>query len=153
MALIFPGSRCAICDTDLSRAYTAPSGVAFPPGHELWRFCDAPFASTPSRRGAGAHPMSWVSEAVEALRQRKPVSVRPRGGSMRGRIEDGQLVTLAPVDPLEVRAGDVVLVRWKGNVLLHLVKEADGDRLLIGNNVGKINGWVARTDVLGRLVE
>jgi len=71
---------------------------------------------------------------------------------MRGRIEDGQPVTLGPVDPNDVRAGDVVLVRWKGNVLLHLVKEVDGDRLLIGNNVGKINGWAQRRDVLGRVI-
>jgi hypothetical protein len=37
-------------------------------------------------------------------------------------------------------------------VLLHLVKEEDGDRLLIGNNVGKINGWATRADVLGIVV-
>lgn len=71
---------------------------------------------------------------------------------MRGRIEDGQLVTLGPVDPAEVKAGDVVLVRWKGGVLLHLVKEATVDRLLIGNNLGRVNGWARRQDVVGRLV-
>ncbi|WP_224247542.1 hypothetical protein [Hyalangium gracile] len=71
---------------------------------------------------------------------------------MRGKIEDRQLVTLGPVDPVEVRAGDVVLVRWKGGVLLHLVKEAQGDRLLIGNNLGRLNGWVRRQAVAGRLV-
>lgn len=71
---------------------------------------------------------------------------------MRGRIEDGQPVTLGPVEPAAVEAGDVVLVRWKGGVLLHLVKEATGERLLIGNNVGKVNGWVRRQDVVGRVV-
>lgn len=96
--------------------------------------------------------MSWVSEAIESLRSGQQVVVRPRGGSMRGRIEDGQAVTLAPVDPRDVKAGDIVLVRWKGNVLLHLVKEVDGERLLIGNNIGKINGWALRTDVLGRAI-
>jgi formylmethanofuran dehydrogenase subunit C len=97
--------------------------------------------------------MSWVSEAIEALRNGHEVVVRPRGGSMRGRIEDGQAVTLARAAGSDVRAGDIVLVRWKGNVLLHLVKEADGDRILIGNNVGKINGWAMRSDVLGRVVK
>jgi hypothetical protein len=96
--------------------------------------------------------MSWVREAVAALREGKMVDVRPRGGSMRGRIADGQRVTLGPVDLAQIVDGDVVLVRWKGNVLLHLVKEVEGDRILIGNNVGKTNGWVKRTDVLGRLV-
>ena len=96
--------------------------------------------------------MSWVSEAIEALRKGEQIIVRPRGGSMRGRIEDGQPVTLAPVEPTAVQIGDVVLIRWKGNVLLHLVKEADGERLLIGNNVGKVNGWAPRTDVLGKVI-
>jgi hypothetical protein len=96
--------------------------------------------------------MSWVSEAMSALLDGRQVIVRPRGGSMRGRIEDGQAVTLGPVDPRDVRTDDIVLVRWKGNVLLHLVKEVDGERLLIGNNVGKINGWATRSDVLGRVV-
>jgi hypothetical protein len=97
--------------------------------------------------------MSWVKDAIEALRRGKSVTVCPRGGSMRGRIEDGQPVTIAPVEPNAVQTGDVVLVRWKGNVLLHLVKDAEPERLLIGNNVGKVNGWASRLDVLGRVVE
>jgi hypothetical protein len=97
--------------------------------------------------------MSWVSEAVAALQNGRDVTVRPRGGSMRGRIEDGQAVTLTPSDGKNVSVGDVVLVRWKGNFLLHLVKEVDGDRLLIGNNVGKINGWATRSDVLASVLE
>ena len=79
-------------------------------------------------------------------------TVTPRGGSMRGRIEDGQAVTLAPVDPAEVILGDVVLVRWKGGVLLHLVREAEAERVLIGNNFAKVNGWAPRRDLLGRVV-
>ena len=96
--------------------------------------------------------MSWVKDAVDSLRRGEQVTICPRGGSMRGRIEDGQPVTLEPVDPAEVEVDDIVLVRWKSNVLLHLVKEAEEDRLLIGNNVGKINGWAPRRDVLGRVV-
>jgi hypothetical protein len=36
--------------------------------------------------------MSWVSDAIQSLQAGKEVIVRPRGGSMRGRIEDGQPV-------------------------------------------------------------
>jgi len=71
---------------------------------------------------------------------------------MRGRIESGQLVTLAPVAPETVQVGDVVLVQWKGNYLLHLVKEATGEELLIGNNLGKTNGWVSRDAVRGWVI-
>jgi hypothetical protein len=42
--------------------------------------------------------------------------------------------------PAEVKPDDVVLVAWKGNYLLHLVKESTANQLLIGNNLGKING-------------
>lgn len=98
--------------------------------------------------------MSWVTEALAALGRGERASVRPRGGSMRGRIESGQRVTLEPATLARLAVGDVALVRWRrGSYLLHLVKAIQGDRVLIGNNLGKINGWVAGHDVLGRVVD
>jgi hypothetical protein len=96
--------------------------------------------------------MGWVNEARKELAAGRQVQIRPFGGSMRGRIASGQLVTLAPVEPSEVRVDDVVLVEWRGNFLLHLVKEAQGGQLLIGNNLGKVNGWVAAAAVVGKVV-
>lgn len=96
--------------------------------------------------------MGWVNDALNELAAGRSVQVRPIGGSMRGRIESGQLVTLAPVDQATVQVGDVVLVHWKGNYLLHLVKEIKGDQLLIGNNLGKINGWVEAAAVRGKVI-
>lgn len=96
--------------------------------------------------------MGWVTEALNGLSAGRQAQVRPRGGSMRGRIESGQLVTLAPVNAADVREGDAVLVRWRGNYLLHLVKKIRGDRFLIGNNVGKTNGWVSAADIRARVV-
>ena len=96
--------------------------------------------------------MGWVNEAVKELAAGRQVQVQPFGSSMRGRIESGQLVTLAPVDSASVRAGDVVLVQWKGNYLLHLVKEVNADQFLIGNNLGKTNGWVSAQAIRGLVV-
>jgi hypothetical protein len=96
--------------------------------------------------------MGWANDAALALSNGARCEVRPRGGSMRGLIEDNQLVTIAPVDPAEVEAGDVVMVRWRGGYLLHLVKQVDPERVLIGNNLGRTNGWAPRRDVLGRVV-
>ena len=96
--------------------------------------------------------MGWVNEARDELAAGREVRVRPFGGSMRGRIESGQLVTLAPVDPEGVRVDDVVLVEWKGNYLLHLVKDVRDGRLLIGNNIGKTNGWVSAAAIQGKVV-
>ena len=96
--------------------------------------------------------MGWVNDALAELSAGRQAKVRPHGGSMRGRIESGQLVTIAPMDPALVQVDDVVFVQWKGNYLLHLVKEIEGERFLIGNNVGKINGWVQAAAVRGKVV-
>jgi hypothetical protein len=96
--------------------------------------------------------MGWVKDALKELQAGRNVTIRPHGGSMRGRIESAQAVTLAPVQPGEVEVDDVVLVGWQGNYLLHLVKQIEDGRFLIGNNVGKINGWVDGDTVYGRLV-
>lgn len=96
--------------------------------------------------------MGWVNDARDGLAAGRTVQVRPLGGSMRGRIGSGQLVTLAPVDPADVRADDVVLIAWKGGFLLHLVKDVADGRLLIGNNLGKVNGWADATAVVGKVV-
>jgi hypothetical protein len=97
--------------------------------------------------------MGWVNDARNELAAGRKVSIRPMGGSMRGRIESGQLVTLAPAEPLEVQVDDVVLVQWHGNYLLHLIKKVKDGQLLIGNNLGKINGWVPATAVVGKVVD
>jgi hypothetical protein len=96
--------------------------------------------------------MGWVNDARRELTAGRTVKVRPFGGSMRGRIESGQLVTIVPVDPTIVAVDDVVLVAWKGGFLLHLVREATVEQLLIGNNIGRTNGWVSRSAVLGKVV-
>ncbi len=95
--------------------------------------------------------MGWVNDARAELAAGRTIQIRPSGGSMRGRIECGQLVTLAPVSASDVRVDDVVLVEWRGNFLLHLVKEVKDGQLLIGNNLGKINGWVAASAVVGKV--
>ena len=73
------------------------------------------------------HAMKWANRAVEQLKQGKRVQVRPRGDSMSGRIEDGQLVTLQPVLPGELNVQDIVLVRVPGKrrelVVLHQILE------------------------------
>ena len=95
--------------------------------------------------------MSWVTHAVEGLREGRTVQVRPRGHSMRPRIFDGDLVTIAPCAPESVQEGDVVLVRIRGNWLLHLVTAAEKGRVQISNNHGHVNGWAGRSSVLGRV--
>ncbi|HEU0052223.1 MAG TPA: S24 family peptidase [Longimicrobium sp.] len=93
--------------------------------------------------------MSWAAHAKEALRRGETVQVRPRGHSMTGKVNDGDRVTLAPVDPDSLKPGDIVLVRVRGTDYLHLVKAVDRGRFLIGNNRGGTNGWVGRHAIHG----
>jgi translation initiation factor IF-1 len=96
--------------------------------------------------------MSWVKEALTALQEKKSVTIQPFGGSMRGRIESGQLVTLEPVDAAKLQVNDVVFVEWGSNFLLHLVTGIKNGEIQIGNNLGKVNGWIPASAVLGRVI-
>jgi hypothetical protein len=49
----------------------------------------------------------------------------------------------------DLRVGDIVLVRVNGHAYLHLIKAIDRGRFLIGNNRGKINGWVGPNAIYG----
>src|SRR5579864_6221512 len=96
--------------------------------------------------------MGWATSHIEKLRAGETVSFRPRGNSMTGKIESGQLCTVEPVDATALEVGAIVLCRVKGSEYLHLVKAIDGDRFQIGNNRGRINGWVTGGSIFGRLV-
>jgi hypothetical protein len=94
--------------------------------------------------------MGWASHYIEKLRAGEPVSFRPRGNSMRGRIESGQSCTVVPVDPMNLEVGDIVLCKVKGNEYLHIVKAIQGARYQIGNNRGFINGWIGANGIFGK---
>jgi SOS-response transcriptional repressor LexA len=93
--------------------------------------------------------MSWAKYAIEALNRGETTKIKPRGNSMTGKVNDGALVTLSPCDTQTLKIGDIVLVKVKGNVYLHLIKAIDQGRFLIGNNRGGINGWVGHNAIYG----
>ena len=95
--------------------------------------------------------MSWASRYIESLRQGETVKFRPRGNSMTGKIESGQLVTVEPLmQSTELEPGMIVLCKVKGQEYLHLIKAVkSGSQYLIGNNRGKLNGWINRSSIFG----
>jgi hypothetical protein len=97
--------------------------------------------------------MGWASAYIEKLRGGERVSFRPRGHSMSGKIESGQLCTVEPADVSTLRVGDIVLCKVNGREYLHLVKAIQGDRFQIGNNRGRINGWVSAGAIFGLCVK
>lgn len=93
--------------------------------------------------------MSWAKFAIEALQRGETTQIRPHGHSMKGKVNDRDLVTLEPCDPKTPVVGDIVLVKVKGSVYLHLIKAVNEGRFLIGNNRGGINGWVGAHCIYG----
>jgi hypothetical protein len=70
---------------------------------------------------------------------------------MKGKIESGQLCTVEPiVDVSVLEKGDIVLCKVNGNEYLHLIKAIQGPRFQIGNNRGRINGWVGANAIFGK---
>jgi len=94
--------------------------------------------------------MGWATGYIAQLKSGQTVQFRPRGNSMTGKIESGQLCTVSPADPETLEVGDIVLCKVNGREYLHLVKAVQGKRFQIGNNRGKINGWITGTSIYGR---
>lgn len=96
--------------------------------------------------------MGWADSYIKRLEHGETVQFRPRGHSMTGKIDSGQLCTVAPLRDHVLCVGDIVLCRVSGSQYLHLVKALQGARIQIGNNHGRINGWITRRQVYGRLI-
>jgi Peptidase S24-like len=93
--------------------------------------------------------MSWASHFIDKLSHGETVSFRPRGNSMSGKIDSGQLVTVEPVRDRKIEVGTIVLCKVNGAQYLHIVKAISGDRFQIGNNRGRVNGWTTRRNIFG----
>lgn len=94
--------------------------------------------------------MGWATRHIAKLKDGNEAQFRPRGHSMTGIVNDGDLVTVAPVEG-DLEVGDVVLCKVKGREYLHLIAGKRDDQYLIGNNRGGINGWTARKNIFGKL--
>lgn len=95
--------------------------------------------------------MGWATHYISQLREGRPVQFRPRGSSMKGKIESGQLCSVEPIqDPKSLEVGDIVLCKVNGREYLHLIKAIQGPRFQIGNNRGFINGWIGSNAIFGR---
>ena len=98
--------------------------------------------------------MGWAANYIAKLKAGESVAFRPRGNSMVGKIESGQLCTVEAIqDHSKLRVGDIVLCKVGGSEYLHLIKAIQGERFQIGNNRGRINGWVGGNCIFGKCVQ
>jgi len=93
--------------------------------------------------------MGWATHYIEKLKEGETVQFRPRGHSMKGKINSGQLVTVEPLQERELKKGDIVLCKVRSYQYLHLIKAIRGPQYQIGNNIGGINGWIGTNAIFG----
>jgi SOS-response transcriptional repressor LexA len=97
--------------------------------------------------------MGWATPYTTKLKDGEIVEFRPRGNSMKSKIESGQLCTVEPISSFEtLEKGDIVLCKVNGREYLHLIKAINGARFQIGNNRGRINGWIGTNSIFGKCV-
>jgi hypothetical protein len=97
--------------------------------------------------------MGWATAHINRLQAGETVTFRPTGGSMEPLVKSGSLCTVVPVDPLQLHTGDIVLCKVRSSEFLHLVKQIEMGKFLIGNNRGGTNGWIGPSEIFGRLVK
>jgi hypothetical protein len=98
--------------------------------------------------------MGWATSYIAKLKNGETVSFRPRGHSMKGKIESGQLCMVEPITDFSgLQKGDIVLCKVKGNEYLHLIKAIQDSRFQIGNNQGRINGWIGTNSIFGKCIK
>jgi hypothetical protein len=89
---------------------------------------------------------------LERLVNGETFVTKEKGNSMVPLIKSNQEHVLEPVKIENVKTGDIVYCKVKGNWYTHLVKAVDERKgLLIGNNKGGINGWTKA--VYGKVVK
>ena len=77
------------------------------------------------------------------------ISCEP-GNSMTPVLKSRQPVRLAPISE-EIKRGDIVFCKVRGNYYTHLVTAVGKRGYLISNNHGHVNGWTKH--VYGKVVE
>lgn len=89
---------------------------------------------------------------LERLLNGETFTTKERGNSMAPLIKSNQEHIIAPVKIEDVKPGDIVYCKVKGNWYTHLVKAIDPIKgCLIGNNKGNINGWSKQ--IYGKVIQ
>lgn len=86
------------------------------------------------------------------------VSFRAPGNSMRPTIFDGEMITVRPVSPSDIKPGDIILYRYPGSIVAHRVvriekRDSDVPRFILrGDALGAPGEAVEVDQVLGKVV-
>lgn len=106
----------------------------------------------------GPTDAAFVDVVSDLLRRGHSVRFRANGGSMHPTIREGEAITVAPVQPAEIRRGEVILYRVGRGVIAHRVARVahrpDGTLVFVprGDASQSRDDPVEGTAILGRVV-
>jgi signal peptidase I len=92
----------------------------------------------------------YLKITLDSLANGETVYYREGGNSMTPIIKSREEVTLSPFNR-ELKKGDIVLCKVRGNYYTHKVYGKKGNQYLIGNNHGHMNGWTEK--IFGIVIE
>ncbi|MFV0395688.1 MAG: hypothetical protein ACK5LC_15090 [Coprobacillaceae bacterium] len=64
-------------------------------------------------------------------------------------LKSNQPCTLEPIHDRELKVGDIVFCKVKGNFYTHKISKIRGVQYQISNNHRFVNGWVSRNSIYG----
>ena len=113
-----------------------------------------PFVTERGDRPLSGAALGELSRAV--LERGVSFRFRAMGGSMYPMIENGDVLTVAPLGPRALSPGDVVefLHPGHGGLRVHrVVGRRNGACLVQGDGMSEPDGWIPRENILGRVTE
>lgn len=99
--------------------------------------------------------MSKASYIAQLLQEGQFIEkYKEAGNSMLPIIKSRQPVSLEPLtDKITLEVDDIVFCKVKGNYYTHKIKAIKDSRYQISNNKGRINGWIGRKQIFGKVVK
>lgn len=96
--------------------------------------------------------MGWIRQVTRALMAGKAAQVHSQGAWVYPYVDSGDELTIAPVDPAEVRRRDLVFIRWKNSYVLRLVLDTRNGEVLVASQRRDEGDWIAADSVLGKVI-
>ena len=91
--------------------------------------------------------------AIKVLEEKGEATIKCNGRSMVPMIYPQEPIHLKKVEECQLRIGDAVFVRIKGNLQVHCIGAIDRNRYRIENIRKFINGWVGFNSIYGLAVK
>ena len=93
--------------------------------------------------------------SMEHLLAGETIDIYGFGQSMTPILKNGQGCTVCPItDETLLEKNDIVFCKVNGYFYLHkIIAIKNGNSFQIGNNHKKINGWISKKDIYGKVIK